>query len=111
MEMATREVRTSDLDGAQGAEPVTIGWQGQWYEVDLTGPQKEECQGLLSGYLAVARRDVPDRPPRVITIPDREKREAMRAWGRANGMSVADKGSIPKRVYRAYLAAHPGEEV
>lgn len=109
--MATLEVRTSDLDGQHWAVPVRIGWQVQWYEIDLTHRQKEECESALCGYLAVTRRGVTTKPPRVITIQDREKREAMRAWGRANGMPVADKGSIPKRVYRAYLAAHPGEEV
>lgn len=33
-------------------------------------------------------------------------REEVRAWAKANGFTVADKGQLKKSVYDAYLAAH-----
>ncbi|SFD74290.1 Lsr2 family DNA-binding protein [Streptomyces aidingensis] len=52
------------------------------------------------------------------TVPDvgtstelsREERDRIRAWARANGHRVADRGLIPAAVVQAYRAAHPGGE-
>jgi len=45
---------------------------------------------------------VADKPAR----SNREQTAAIRAWARANGHQVSDRGRIPKSVIEAYQAAH-----
>ncbi|MFC0674518.1 Lsr2 family DNA-binding protein [Brachybacterium hainanense] len=111
--MAIAHTIISDLSGAPDAATVTLGLDAEWRVVDLTEAERAELDELLRPYWAASRE--PDRPVQVPKrfVPDttREERDAIKDWARRHGYHVAARGVIPKRVYRAYKAAHPSEDV
>jgi len=41
-----------------------------------------------------------------VTVPAQRSNTEVRAWGRANGHTVSDRGPLPKALVAAYAAAH-----
>lgn len=108
-----------DLDGSEGANPVTFGLDGTWYEIDLTEKNAEKLRRALAGYVAVGRRQGKmvrqgesagkGAAPAGSARESRERLSAIREWARANGMEVSSTGRIPGSVVEAYDAANPGK--
>lgn len=103
-----------DLTGADAAETVRFALDGSLYEIDLSEENAQRLREALRVYIANGRRAVSDGPggahpahaPRRTTRAEREQTAAIRAWGRANGFRIGDKGRIPTNVIDAYNASH-----
>ena len=120
--MATRTINIvlDDLDGSEGAEPISFALDGASYEIDLSEKNASTLRDALASFVAGARRvdgsrRGPGRPKSVKaakaprgsrTAPDREQTAAIREWARANGWEVSERGRLSGAVQQAFEAAH-----
>ena len=104
-------VLEDDIDGSSADQTVHFGWKGVEYEIDLSAAHVEEFTEAMEPWLKNARRSSASRT--------RGKRRAaksssasglnpaeVRAWARAQGMQVNDRGRVPASVLEAYREAH-----
>ncbi|WP_029089680.1 histone-like nucleoid-structuring protein Lsr2 [Brevibacterium album] len=104
--MATKTLVISDISGEPDAETVTIGLRSNWYDVDLTASERTELEQMLTPYIQVGRKPVRKPSNRFVPETTPDEREEIRAWAKEQGYAVADYGMVPKKIYRAYTAAH-----
>lgn len=97
-----------DLTGGEAAETVVFALDGARYEIDLSVENAAKLRETLRVYIANGRRAAAPGggTPRRVTRADREQTAAIRAWARANGFEISDKGRIPTSVIDAYHASH-----
>lgn len=107
--MSVRTVVVSDISGEADATTITVGHAGQWHEVDLTEPEKDELETFLQPYMSAGRLIGPSLAEKKRVVPETtvEERAAIRDWGHEQGYEFAGHGRIPMHVYNAYMAAHP----
>jgi hypothetical protein len=98
-----------DLDGSAAEESVPFGLDGTSYTIDLSGKNAAEFRDLMAPFVAAATkvgRRSPHlrvgRSPSARSTSDRERLAAVRAWAKANGHEVNDRGRIPNSVIQAY---------
>ncbi len=91
---------TDDLDGSEGARTYAFSWQQGRYEIDLSDEHRDELLAALSPYIKAARRV--GRSTSATTTRTRTDGAEVRAWARANGHDVSDRGKIPTAVLEAY---------
>ncbi|OYO14024.1 Lsr2 dimerization domain-containing protein [Enemella evansiae] len=105
--MATKHLTVSDLSGEPGAATVQLALGSERRDVDLTEAERAELDDLLRPYLSAGRRaeQAAPKPNRDIPVTTAEERAAIRKWARENGFELADRGMIPKEIYRAYVDA------
>ena len=72
MAKATVNVLIDDLDGSEGAETVTLGWNGDSRELDLSRRNLATLSRTLDRYWNVGRPVTPDR--RATTRHNRPKK-------------------------------------
>ena len=109
--MAQRTVvrLTDDLSGAEipagKGETVTFSLDGQSYEIDLTAKNDSALRTVLRPYIEAGRplKGSLRRPARTQVGADSR---TVKAWARANGYPVRDRGRIPKAVMAAFDAAN-----
>lgn len=97
-----------DLDGSEGASTVTFALDGVTYEIDLGEGNKAALKQTFAPFIAAgrsvkkrARRSGADRSP----SPSVD-RAAVRAWARAAGLEISERGRISTEILRQYEAAH-----
>ncbi|MDJ0384919.1 Lsr2 family protein [Streptomyces sp. G-G2] len=97
-----------DLDGGEADETVTFALDGKTYEIDLTTANAEKLRGLLDPYTkggrrtggrAAAGRAKGGRTAAAAGNPDTAE---IRAWAKAKGLSVNDRGRVPSDIREAY---------
>lgn len=111
--MARRTVVTTydDLDGTEGASTVSFAYRGMSYEIDLSEENQAALGAALAKYI-VAARPIGRIPvsaasrSSISATSRRRNRAAVRAWARAEGLAVSDRGRVPSAVQKAYDAAH-----
>ncbi|HEX5565472.1 MAG TPA: Lsr2 family protein [Streptomyces sp.] len=97
-----------DLDGVEADETVTFALDGKTYEIDLTTANADKLRGLLEPYVQKGRR-TGGRSARgrgraaSAGNPDTAK---IRAWAKANGYEVNDRGRVPANIREAYEKAN-----
>jgi hypothetical protein len=98
---------TSDLSGKPDAQTVRFSYEGFDYEIDLTEAEHSKLGGFLSTYMSAARRAGRTNTrskaaePRRMTASTGDS-NAVRAWAKANGIEVSDRGRVPARIQTAY---------
>ena len=126
--MAQRTVVTllDDLDQSAADETVEFGLDGVTYEIDLSEDHATALRDAVRDYVEHARRTGGRRRAssagtsarRSAGRPgqsngsggrapvDREQNQAIREWARKQGMTVSERGRIPREVTEAYHRAH-----
>ncbi len=107
--MATRTTVAleDDLDGGPADETLQFSIGGVAYEIDLSKKNAKTFRKVLAPFVEHARkagrgqRRRPGRPS-----SDRERSGDIRAWAKAQGIPVSDRGRIPGSVVEQYEAAH-----
>lgn len=101
-----------DLDGSVADETVEFGLDGVSYQIDLSTVNAEKIRGMLSDFVANARRSGLRKRPggaaakgRSAAV-DREQNQAIREWGRKRGLRVSERGRISAEVLEAYHQAN-----
>jgi hypothetical protein len=117
MAKATVEVLTDDLDGSEAAQTITLGWNGDWRELDLSKRNLASLSRTLDKYWNVGRPVHGDRLP----TPSRRRQpkassprrrakakrdpKLIRAWATENGIAIPTRGRIPADVEQQYNEA------
>lgn len=112
-----------EIEEGQGG-PVRFSLQDDYYEMDLSNDSLAKLEKLLQPYMDKA---MVSEAPRVVEAPARgrgrraavapspgrggsglskDQLDAIRAWARANGYEVADRGRIKGEIIEAFEAAH-----
>jgi hypothetical protein len=96
-------------------QTIAFGLDGQAYEIDLDADHAGELRSTLQRYIDAGRRigEQPTapattesvRPRRSAATAQQNDPAAIRAWARAEGHPVSDRGRIPAPVLQAYEAA------
>jgi hypothetical protein len=106
MAKTTVVTMTDDLDGTKADRTVSFGWDGATYEIDLSKKNASALQKALAPYLEAGRkvRGTGTRGRRT-TSSAKTDLTAVRAWARANGHQVSNRGRVPAAIIEAYNAA------
>jgi hypothetical protein len=93
-----------DVDGTKADETVEFGIDGTTYNIDLSDSNAKKLRGALDGYVSKARKVSSKRSGgrRVSTAVDLK---AVRAWAKANGVEISERGRISQNVLQQYRAA------
>lgn len=101
-----------DLDGNNADRTVVFGWDGNNYEIDLSSKNVSAFEKALKPYLSAARSVSASgangrrRAARTASVPrKRNDLASVRAWARANGHEVSDRGRISRKVVEAFESA------
>jgi hypothetical protein len=96
-------------------QTIAFGLDGQAYEIDLDADHAGALRSILQRYIDAGRRigEQPTapattgsvRPRRSAASAQQNDPAAIRAWARAKGHPVSDRGRIPAPVLEAYEAA------
>ena len=92
-----------DLDGGRADETVRFGFGGTEYEIDLSARNASALRAGLEPFVEHARkagRGPRRRPARPASA--RERSSDIRAWARAEGIAISDRGRIPANVVEQY---------
>lgn len=96
-----------DLDGGEADETVSFSLDGASYEIDLSGENAKKLRDSLQPFVEHARKAGSVRPRRRSRGPSSRERSAdIRAWAKARGIKVNERGRIPANVVEQYEAAH-----
>ena len=101
----------------EGFETVAFGLDGSSYEIDVCDEHAAAMRDAMAPYVGAARRagrtpmaPAQRRPGRRSAAgagsDDRQRVSEIRAWARANGHQVSERGRIAATVLQAYEAAH-----
>lgn len=96
-----------DIDGGVAERTVTFGYDGHFYEIELSKKHIRELEKALQPYLGAARKLKMPRtakPARTSANGRRPDLRAIREWAQSQGMGVSDRGRIPQHVIEAYDA-------
>ncbi len=98
-----------DLDGGRADETVRFGVGGSEYEIDLSARNVRALRASLEPLVEHARKPGrgprhrparPSRPARPASA--RERSSDIRAWAKAEGIAISDRGRIPASVVEQY---------
>jgi Lsr2 len=106
--MATRTAVAleDDLDGSPADETVRFGIGGSEYEIDLSKRNARTFRKKLAPFVDHARKAGRGQRRRTArTSAARERSGDIRAWAKAEGIPVNDRGRIPASVVEQYEAA------
>jgi len=95
-----------DLDGGPADETLRFGIGGAEYEIDLSKKNAKNFRKRVGPFVEHARRagrGPRRRPARPSSA--RERSGDIRAWAKAEGIPVSDRGRIPASVVEQYQAA------
>ncbi|MFC4563880.1 Lsr2 family protein [Nocardiopsis mangrovi] len=98
-----------DLDGGEAEETVSFGVDGAAYEIDLSGNNASKLRDALAPFVEAARK-APAKGGRGSAraqrnAPSRERSAEIRAWAKAAGKQVNERGRIPAAIVAEFKAA------
>jgi Lsr2 len=107
MSTSVSVIVTDDIDGSESAQTVSFGLDGMAYEIDLGKKNRTQMEKALAPFIEAGRR-VPRSGRRRGGRPGGPSadRGAVRAWARAAGLTVSERGRISADIMRKYDAAH-----
>ncbi|TCM42765.1 Lsr2 family protein [Kribbella sp. VKM Ac-2568] len=101
---------TDDLDGrdlpAGKGETVTFALHGSSYEIDLGTKNAAALRKALAVYIEAARPIRNRRAKKVTRSTIGADARTVKAWARANGYEVNDRGRVPADIRNAFEAAN-----
>lgn len=100
---------TDNTDGSQAAETVRFGLDGKDYEIELSTANAEHLREALAPYSSAARKVTAKAgtrsTSRISQGGGNGETAAIRAWAKANGYEVSDRGQIHRHTKDAYRAS------
>lgn len=107
MAQRVQVILEDDLNGGSADETVRFGLDGKWYEIDLSNGNAEKLRRSLQPYVERARKAAGGRQQRrARQVTGRRQSAEIRAWAKAQGIEVSERGRIPAEVVAKYEAAH-----
>jgi len=102
-------VITDDLDGSENAQTISFGFNGVTYEIDLAAKNRAKLEKALAPFINAGRRTARNGSRRATgrsNDSSRVDRGAVRAWAKAAGLKVSERGRISADTMKQYEAAH-----
>lgn len=93
-----------DLDGSLADETIRFGLDGVDYEIDLSADNAEKMREGLTQWVGHARKVSRGRGPAASRKSGPSATE-IRAWAKANGLEVNERGRVPTHIKDAYELA------
>lgn len=103
-------------DDTAGDETITFSLEGSAYEVDVCEKHADEIRDAFAPFIGAARRSAGrgggggrrgrGRAAAGSGSGDRQKVTDIRAWAKAQGLKVSERGRIAQAVIDQYQAAH-----
>ena len=103
MAQRVQVVLLDDIDGGSADATLKFSFDGASYEIDLSNAHAAEFRGAVAPWLNAARKVSGRTAGRVVANSDTSK---IRAWAKASGHAVSERGRISAEVRAAYVAAH-----
>jgi hypothetical protein len=98
-----------DMNGGEADETVEFGLDGISYEIDLSHGSSRELRDLLKPYIGNGRKvtGTARRISRSRTAgSDEARNKDIRAWAKAQGFKVNERGRVPADIVAKYEAAN-----
>jgi Lsr2 len=102
----TQILYVDDIDGSAAEGTVRFGLDGVDYEIDLNKKHADQLSKAISPYIDAARKVSSARRAVRGSRPVRHDQSDVRAWARAQGLKVSDRGRIPADLLARYESAH-----
>lgn len=109
-------IYVDDLDGAEieggRAETIEFAFDGKTYTIDLDEQNAAAFREAIQPYLSAARpadngkKRAAKTSRHSSSSTTKSETGKIRAWARANGYTVSDRGRIPADIMEAYRAAN-----
>jgi hypothetical protein len=96
---------TDDLDGSQADTTVSFAIDGNAYEIDLSKRNAAAMRRTFDRYIEHARKQGRSTR-RARATRDRRHSSDVRAWAKAHGVQVSERGRIPASVVTQYEEAN-----
>lgn len=115
MAQKVQVILVDDIDGGEATETVSFSLDGSSYEIDLSADNATKLREAFAPYVGQARRaGRSTAPARARRAPSARPaasgsgtdNAAIRAWAKANGHSVSERGRISTEVREAYEKAN-----
>ncbi|RSM96362.1 hypothetical protein DMH25_31680 [Streptomyces sp. WAC 01325] len=109
MVQKTVTIYVDDLTGEESSEIATHSFSlnGIHYEIDLSPESYDELAEAFARFIEVGRKIGRERRGRVQRLDAGEvSAEKIRAWARAKGIEVSDRGRVPASIRYSYEIAH-----
>jgi hypothetical protein len=95
-----------DIDGSPAEGTVRFGLDGLSYEIDLNKRHADQLASVIRPYVDAARKVPSARPSARGGRPARQSQSDVRAWARAQGLQVSNRGRIPGHLLARYESEH-----
>ena len=106
MAQKVQDVLVDDLNGSSADETVTFALDGVSYEIDLSTATAARMREALAPYVGHARKSARSaRKPGRAGRGGTGKSAEVRAWARAQGIPVNERGRIPADLTARFEAA------
>lgn len=112
--MARKQVVTfvDDLDGSEAEGTVEFALDTNVYEIDLSETNQEALREALKPFLEAGRRKRETTAKGKTSTSSRSTQsrhelQQIRAWAKANGYPVNERGRIPNSILEAYQSGTP----
>ncbi|WP_372736150.1 Lsr2 family protein [Nocardioides sp.] len=99
-------VLDDDIDGGEATETISFALDGTNYEIDLNASNAAKLREALATYIGHGRKVTGTRRSKRSAATGKGSAKEVRAWARANGMKVTDRGRVSQEVREAYEAAN-----
>ena len=97
-------VLVDDLDGGEATETLRFAFDGVSYEIDLSAANAATLRDQIAPWAKAARKVSGKPSPKAkVTNSDTSK---VRAWAKAHGYAVSERGRIPADIRAAYEVAN-----
>lgn len=106
MAQRTQILYVDDIDGSEAEGTVRFGLDSVDYEIDLNKKHADQLAKAIAPYIDAARKVPSARRAARSSRPARHNQSDVRAWARAQGLKVSDRGRIPADVLAKYESAH-----
>jgi len=106
MAQRTQILYVDDIDGSEAVGTVRFGFDGSYYEIDLSKKHADQLAKAIEPFVAAARKVPSSRRAVRGSRPARHDQSDVRAWARSQGLKVSDRGRIPADVLARYESAH-----
>jgi len=96
-----------DIDGGQAEQTVSFSLDGSVYEIDLNNANAARLREALAPFVTAARKAPVRRSAALAakSLPHKDRTARIRAWAKAHGKQVNDRGRLPQEIIDAYHAA------
>jgi hypothetical protein len=108
--MAQTVIKTDDIDGTANAETIEFGIEGVTYAIDLSESNVaallEALEPFITAGQKVSGRGKPKARQNGSNGASHLDLPTVRAWAKAQGFEVSERGRIAKDVLEAFAAAN-----